>query len=1509
MSRPSDPPYAGPRQGAPSLPSNPRKGSGGPPQNNRQNESADIQNRAARFEDEKRRIIESCFSKRDPDGTQQESYITHVRVIEDAQYPSSPPPPSSDPSNKKNRIVLVAVRRTGRVRVHKARENPTGTFSIGKTWHLDELSAVQTYTNAIPSNQQEQHEKAWASTTGFIVTLGKPYYWQAPTSKEKDFFIASLVKIYRKYTGGKLPDLPGFSPQELELLTGSPAGRTAQEQSPTPPPPQFVPPPQMPVSSAARAQSPYAANNPPRQNGPSQGLDGSGIYSRNAYRPPQTEESRPSMREERRPSAPREFSQSSREGQRNPTSFNKAVTQGPPTPTAPQFLQPEQLQPSISPKSSQSSFQSAQAAPQNRRNDGLMAPTTPGDAFRRSPAATQSQTSIPSLSTIDGPVSSRPSTAASYRTADIYADRPNIPEEGVPERRRPPIPQPQPSSMTYRTMPSGPNSSLVTPYATPSGLYKDATEVPTAVAETNIDSLQNSKPGLVDEEPTQPAAQSVEVPASTTATTLMAAPADNPEQTTQGMTEEPEQLPTPKKVDAEHRPGLGPMVKKKSSKDVASQFRKMALAASAFQPRQGGAAARLKALQEHTTDEPDGITRVVPAPLFRGMSSDSARSPTPDVASSVPQKDRPSTPLGEKFPPTVQIQRTATEDSIRTPKMQIERTRTADSVMSAEPEIGQAVAAQEKRPQSPEKPRSRSPNHKRRQRQQAEMKKYCKSLDIDPKIIEGRDAAIGDLLTEFGWDGRLKEDTTLEVFEADLRREIGRAQATGWLGHIDQQESKVQDLAKAFERAIAECEELDGLLTLYSHELDTLHEDIEYIEAQSSGLQVQTANQKSLHAELDRLLTTLQISKDDLGGLQSGSLDNPDGVHAVESSLSLLYKAMLEIDPKIRRNKFLQSENDITGGNGLGTYADAEIGQMRAVRECKDSYQSKIDRFLGRFRQHITSTFKMVEQRGSEDNSQNAGASTTSLNLKTIQSSRQELWMYSAIMLFVREINHYEWQTLITSYEMNMKGTYQDQFRDSVMSQRRTTRKPNGDEQEALFTHQERDKGDDSLTSSAARKLTVKRGKTTKTSALRQSLGDRKDGKPDAWEVFDRVLQQQAKVVAEEQNFFVRFFHLNSQSNVDFVELVARAPDQRRLPNISTKQGYDPDRSFAKIVQQTSEGIFSFWSTDLHSLMEWVLSTDKLQTVGVLCALEQVLGAYEETNQEYISRTVRSMHERLTGVFHKFVEDQVKAIEETKVKVKKRKGVISFMRTFPVFSATVEDMIPHEFANNEALEVRFIINEAYGKILKAMWESLTFIAKDDPGSSAAGTRSAVPAGGDPEDKEALNYHILLIENMSHYLEEVDTRHNVVLDEWAERARHDLLSHLTQYTDSVIRRPLGKWLDFLESTEALMKTMENHAGIASKPSHSRSSAKKVLSSHDAREMRKGVETLKKRIEKHFGDVDDPSSMSKSLVGRVFEECGTRYAHAYDRMRTVIDGVYDGNLDIDWRKEEVVGMFKR
>ncbi len=303
-----------------------------------------------------------------------------------------------------------------------------------------------------------------------------------------------------------------------------------------------------------------------------------------------------------------------------------------------------------------------------------------------------------------------------------------------------------------------------------------------------------------------------------------------------------------------------------------------------------------------------------------------------------------------------------------------------------------------------------------------------------------------------------------------------------------------------------------------------------------------------------------------------------------------------------------------------------------------------------------------------------------------------------------------------------------------------------------------------------------------------------------------------------------------------------------------------------------------------------------------MAAIERKLRDIEESNQEFLVRTLQKAHTRLSGLFAKLLEEQIRAIEDTKVKINKRKGVIGFIRIFPTFSSALESKL----VAAEDLEIRETVNNAYVRVIKTMFESLKVIARSIPSAATSGATM-----GDPEDKDALNYQIHLIENMNHYLEEVETKNNPMLEEWKEKAAEELDEHLNLYLGAVIHRPLGKLIDFLESTESLMTPVQlgsTPSAIAARASHSKATFKRLLSTYDSKEIRRGIETLKRRVEKHFGDADDPN-LSKGLVSKVLEACEQYYENVEARVGTISSNVYDGDANAEWTKADVATAFRR
>lgn len=614
---------------------------------------------------------------------------------------------------------------------------------------------------------------------------------------------------------------------------------------------------------------------------------------------------------------------------------------------------------------------------------------------------------------------------------------------------------------------------------------------------------------------------------------------------------------------------------------------------------------------------------------------------------------------------------------------------------------------------------------------------------------------------------------------------------------------------------------------------------------------------------------------------------------------------MLTIDPQLRHNgskSITVDQADLRRRSSTG-HGSTELSSMHAVREKKETFRRESIDFIQRLKRHMSKMFQDVEQHTKDalesNRSSNGIAKFTKLDHHLRDTPKNGLWLYSPLILFTREMELSEWEDLLRMYESRTKTHYQEEFMNNVSAWKRATRKPIGDEQDVLFTTQEKE-----TESLVGRKLTVKRSKTVRAGD-RISSGDKpKDGKVTAYEAFAGALTEMARVIFVEQNFIVDFFHASSLDTQDFIDAHAIDPAQRGDGDLMVKKPFDSDREMAKTVSGVMEEIYSFWPTELQGLADWTIKQDAMNGVGVLFALESQLLEVEETNQEFLTQAVTKIHDRLVSKFAHFINEQIRGIEDTKVKIKKRKGVIAFMKTFPNFSIALENMLPPT-RSLDHLPVRATVNNAYDRINKAMFESLKFIAKESPMAA-----QATATAGDPEDKETLNYHILLIENMNHYIEEVAIRNNSILEDWNFRARAEMSEHMELYLAAVIRRPLGKLLDFLESTESLVRNNPGSpTSIATRASHSRSTFKKILSSYDAREIKRGVETLKKRVDKHFGDGDDTAGLSRELVTKVIKECEGKYLQIGERVNTVVKDVYEGSLEVDWRREDVVSAFRR
>lgn len=143
----------------------------------------------------------------------------------------------------------------------------------------------------------------------------------------------------------------------------------------------------------------------------------------------------------------------------------------------------------------------------------------------------------------------------------------------------------------------------------------------------------------------------------------------------------------------------------------------------------------------------------------------------------------------------------------------------------------------------------------------------------------------------------------------------------------------------------------------------------------------------------------------------------------------------------------------------------------------------------------------------------------------------------------------------------------------------------------------------------------------------------------------------------------------------------------------------------------------------------------------------------DEKGNQFLLNLLGKQHTRLKGLFERHVvsllstrsrrsntfscmqNEQIKGVEQTKLTSKKRKGVVHFVKHFPVYIGHVENQL----IGADGLEIRASVDGAYEKIVQTMFESLKQMAKMD---------------GEGEDKGQLNFHVILIGRTRTFIETI-----------------------------------------------------------------------------------------------------------------------------------------------------------
>ncbi|KTW25974.1 hypothetical protein T552_03248 [Pneumocystis carinii B80] len=730
---------------------------------------------------------------------------------------------------------------------------------------------------------------------------------------------------------------------------------------------------------------------------------------------------------------------------------------------------------------------------------------------------------------------------------------------------------------------------------------------------------------------------------------------------------------------------------------------------------------------------------------------------------------------------------------------------------------------------------------------------------------------IDQILDSFDWTSL----ENVDKLEEKLKDELSVLESEN-IQRIIESNNKMKELSKKLQPSIKECKKLNSILSLYSAELNTLKDDIFHIEIQNRGLQVQAANQKKLALELQNLLDTLSINVNDLEPLKKASFESTSGIMSIEKSLTFLYKAL----------KIPASETD----NEKVTDDIAIMMNKRA------EYEKESNDFLSRLTQYLNNKFQTeLSNLIYKDYSPTLKVSKPHLVNHT--STYMSFYRYQSFMLYAKHINHSMFSVFQECYIKYTRNFYNNNFENFFDIWKTIIKRVSLEETEFLFT---------SIKETPQSIINIKTGnikrsvttlKTYRSPNLDSWKEENQETKVAAKDAFFGLIKEIVTAITQEQNFITSFFHLVSAKKRDYAELVSWSNNHDDITDIlKRKRPVESNRSVAKLVLNMMSKIMNFLNDNLVAFGEFCCKSDHMCILENIKSLEKFLLEWEKSDQEYLIRILNKLYFKHIEYFYIFIDTQVQAIENVKIISKRKQGILSFFRIFPDFV----DKYIRQNPGSDNIEINELLDKALEKLNHAMFKTFNTLSEDTYNLS---NTSKV----DTDDKELLYCHIMVVENMFYYLQELKKKDIFILDLYIENANIKYQEHLNLYIENVIKRPLGRIIEFSKSIDALLKT-KTIEEIKNRMSFSAVSLKRIIISYDIKEILKGIETLYKRIEKHFRNEENP--YYEQLIIVVWNRINDEYKEIVKRFHQLVDNYYktDG-IYINWTFDDLESSFLR
>lgn len=693
-----------------------------------------------------------------------------------------------------------------------------------------------------------------------------------------------------------------------------------------------------------------------------------------------------------------------------------------------------------------------------------------------------------------------------------------------------------------------------------------------------------------------------------------------------------------------------------------------------------------------------------------------------------------------------------------------------------------------------------------------------------------------------------------EAFAEQLSRDLSVLDGAN-IHSMMASEAQVEALMKMIDAAYTESEKIESRLDSYDEILLHVKDSIEKMADKNTSIEQTNANNCKLLEELDRLISQLELPRSYVKDLYEPDLNKAGSLpQAIQAAAALQTVINAPISP--------------------------QLSQLQAVQDEKKRFDKLRVRFSQIVSRHLNNLFIHL----GNDPGETLSLHAEQLTLPRHGSIHVELHPYTPLMHWVRALDHRAYQHLNKTYATSISKLYERDIR--LFFEEARQRISGGRRLRGSGSSQ-----DIASMSGVAGKLTSQIKHGAQTLGTRTSTGALLGVDRDQWgseldmqerqkfdEIFERVLSELQPVCLAEQEFCIAFFNLNAAGNEKAPSSLASTPGSSGSEE-SSGSGAGPTgtpglghaRPFNREVRSMMAALFTTLEQQLASFINAYDRADSYCCLYIYVRLSEHVLTAEDTGS-FLSTTFGSCLVQAKRNFDRFMNSQLQSIQECRV-ARKKCGIIPFITNFEEFAKTAESVFKKS-------ERRADLDKWYIRLVSAMFDYIPRVAVE---------HQRTP----PEVIKMENYHVLHQLMFQLKLPGMETQKK----EAKQRYQEALAAYVTQY----FGRPLEKLNLFFDGVTAKVASGVKESEVGYQLAFSKQELRKVIKEYPGKEVKRGLEQLYKKVEKHLSE-------EGNLLQVVWRAMQEEFIRQYKLIEDLIHRCYPGAMiNLEFSIDDILNYF--